>query len=230
VRAAPAGTAVGIVTGLRFEARCLRGLDLAVACSGGSAERARAEAAALVANGAAALISFGLAGGLAPDLRPGDLLLPESVCTPDGGSASIDRAWRERLDARLASRGLRAMGGPLAGSEHVVASPAEKQALRAATGAMAVDMESHAVAAVAGARGLPFLILRAVADPVDRAIPQTAIESLRPDGKIRALAVLGGIIRQPAQLLALLRLARDTTAAIRTLRRAAVAAGPALRR
>jgi adenosylhomocysteine nucleosidase len=228
VSATPTGTAVGVVTGLRFEARCLRGLQLSIRYSGGSAERARAETAGLVANGAAALVSFGLAGGLAPDLRAGDLLLPETVCTPAGGSASTDRAWRERLDARLTAHGLRVRGGPIAGSDRVIASPGEKRALLAATGAAAVDMESHAVAVVASARGLPFLVLRAIADAADRAIPQTAIETLRPDGNIRALAVLGGVIRQPGQLFALLRLARDTAAALRTLRRAAVLAGPAL--
>ena len=70
---------VGVVTGSWVEARCLRRQDVRVACSGGSAERARSEAARLVAEGAAALVSFGLAGGLAPELRPGDLLLPETV-------------------------------------------------------------------------------------------------------------------------------------------------------
>ena len=68
-----------------------------VACSGGSPERARAEAARLAAEGATGLVSFGLAGGLAPELRPGDLVLPETVQAPDGRSLPTDPAWRDNL-------------------------------------------------------------------------------------------------------------------------------------
>jgi hopanoid-associated phosphorylase len=219
---------VAVVTGLRSEARCLRGLSVRVACSGASPERARAEAARLLAEGAAALVSFGLAGGLAPELCPGDLLVPEAVLSPHGRSIPTDPAWRGRLWASLERGGLRVIGGMLAGSEQVVATVAAKRSLRAATGAAAVDMESHAVAAVARAAGLPFLVLRAIADPHDRALPQTALEVVRPDGHVRVRGVLGGVIRQPGQLLALFRLGRDSAAALATLRRAARLAGRTL--
>jgi adenosylhomocysteine nucleosidase len=219
---------VAVVTGLRAEARCLRKLAVRVACSGGSSERARLEAARLVAEGAAALVSFGLAGGLARDLRPGALLLPESVRSPDGRSIPTDPRWRERLWTRLRRRGLAAAGDAVAGSDQVVATAAAKRGLHATAGAGAVDMESHAIAAVASDAGVPFLILRAIADPYDRAIPQAALETVMPDGRVRVLAVLGGVIREPGQLIALVRLGRDTAAALATLRRAATLAGPDL--
>ena len=222
------GAAVGVVTGLRAEARCLRGLVVRVACSGGSSERARSEALRLVAEGAAGLVSFGLAGGLAPDLRPGALLLPESVRSPEGRSVPTDPRWRERLRIRLEGGGLLPRGDALAGSERVVATVSEKRALLETTGALAVDMESHAVAAVAREAGVPFVILRALADPYDRVIPQAALETLKPDGRVRVSAVLGGVIREPRQLLALMRLARYTAAALATLRRAAALVGPDL--
>jgi hopanoid-associated phosphorylase len=219
---------VAVVTGLRAEARCLRGLEVAVACSGASPERARAEAARLLAEGATGLVSFGLAGGLAPDLRPGDLLLPEAVLSPQGRSMPTDPAWRERLRDLLERGGLHTTGGALVGSEQVVATVAAKRSLRAATGAAAADMESHAVAAIASAAGLPFLALRAIADPHDRVVPQAALEALRADGHVRLLATLGGVIREPGQLIALLPLGRDAAAALATLRRAARLAGTAL--
>ena len=217
--------AVGVVTGMLAEARCLRRLDLRVACSGGSAERAHAEATRLAAEGAVALVSFGLAGGLAPDLRAGDLLLPEAVRTPHGASIATDPRWRERLRTRLETGGLRHAGGALAGSERVVATLSDKQALAETTGAVAVDMESHEVAAAAGAAGIPFLVIRAIADPSDRVVPQAALEALRPDGRVRVLATLGGVIRQPGQLITLLRLARDSAAALATLRRVGALGG-----
>jgi adenosylhomocysteine nucleosidase len=219
---------IGAVTGLRVEARCLRGLDLRVACSGGSAERARSEAARLVADGAAGLVSFGLAGGLAPQLRPGDLLLPQSVRSPGLASWSVDPSWRERVYARLSAYRLEPKSGALVGSDRIVATACDKRALFDATGVQAVDMESHAVAAVATAAGLPFLVLRAVADPSDQVIPQVAREALRPDGRVRLRATLGGLIRQPGELMSLLRLGRQSAAALATLRRAALLAGAAL--
>lgn len=220
------GAAIGVITGLRAEARCLRGLEVRVAYSGGSAERARSEAARLVAEGAAALVSFGLAGGLAPQLRPGDLLLPEIVRGAGLASWPVDPLWRERIRARLAAGGLEPNPGTLVGSDRIVAKASDKRALFEATGAQAVDMESHEVAAVASAAGLPFLVVRALADPYDQVIPQVAREALRPDGRVRLRATLGGLIRQPGALLALLRLARQSARGLASLRRAAALAGP----
>ncbi len=217
---------VGAITGSSVEARCLRGLHVHLACSGGSAERARAEATRLVGEGAAALVSFGLAGGLASELRPGDLLLPETVGTAGAAVWSVDPIWRERVHARLVAGGLKPRAGPIAGSERILATAADKRALFAATGAQAVDMESHEVAGVAAAAGLPFLVLRAVADPSDQVIPQVAREALRPDGRVRLQGMLGGLFRERGGAMALLRLARQSGRGLLCLRRAATLAGP----
>ncbi|HEX6113131.1 MAG TPA: hypothetical protein VFZ10_12530 [Geminicoccaceae bacterium] len=219
---------VAVVAGFRAEARCLRGLGLGVAYSGGSAERARSEAQRLLAGGAAALVSFGLAGGLAPELRTGELLLPEMVCSDGPVPWSVDRLWRERVHARLAGGGFAPKAGIIAGSDGIVATTADKRSLFEATGALAVDMESHAVAAVASAAKIPFLVLRALADPADQVVPQVAREALRPDGRIRIRATFGGVLRQPGELIPLLRLARQSALGLVSLRRGARLAGPRL--
>jgi adenosylhomocysteine nucleosidase len=216
---------VAVVTGLLAEARCLRGLKMRIACTGGSAERAHAEALRLVAGGASALVSFGLAGGLVPELRPGDLLLPETVRSPSGESIRTHLPWRQRLSSVLQAGSVSISDGTLAGSARVVAVPSDKRALFETTGARAVDMESYVVAEVARNAGIPFVVIRAIADPADRAIPQPALEALRPDGRIRIPAIVGGVIRQPGQLSALVRLGRDTATALATLRRAAALCG-----
>jgi hopanoid-associated phosphorylase len=221
-----ASATVAAVAGFRAEARCLRGCDVTVAFSGGSAERARSEAKRLVAQGAAALVSFGLAGGLAPGLRAGDLLLPEIVSSAGSGSWPVDPIWRERVHARLAA--LEPKAGAVVGSERVVATASDKRALLEAVGALAVDMESHAVAAVANEAGIPFLVLRALVDPADQVVPQVAREALRPDGGIRIRATFGGLLRQPGDLMALFLLARQSALALAALRRGARLAGPGL--
>jgi adenosylhomocysteine nucleosidase len=222
------GITVAAVAGFRAEARCLRGQDVRVAFSGGSAERARSEAERLVAEGGAALVSFGLAGGLAQGLRPGDLLLPETVCSARAGSWSVDPVWCQRMHARLARGGFEPKAGALAGSERIVATILDKRALFEEVGALAVDMESHAVAAVADEAKIPFLVLRAVADPADQVIPQVAREALRPDGRIRVRATFGGLFRGPGELIALLRLARQSALALASLSRGVRLAGPRL--
>ena len=217
---------VGVVAGFRAETRWLRGQNVHIGYSGGSPERARTEAERLVAEGAVGLVSFGLAGGLAPQLRPGDLLLPETVRSAGPESWSVDPIWRQGMHARLAAGGLEPRPGTLVGSERIVATASDKRVLLEATGAHAVDMESHAVAAVAAAARLPFLVLRALADPHHQVIPQVAREALRPDGRVRLRATLGGLIRQPGELMPLLRLARQSARGLASLRRATALAGP----
>jgi hypothetical protein len=132
------------------------------------------------------------------------------------------------VHARLAAGGVQPQAGAVAGSDRILATAGDKRALLEASGAAAVDMESHAVAAVATAAGIPFLVLRAIADPADQVVPQVAREALRPDGAIRIRATFGGLLRQPGQLIALLRLARQSTVALAALRRGARFAGPRL--
>jgi adenosylhomocysteine nucleosidase len=116
----------------------------------------------------------------------------------------------------------------LAGVDALITEPAAKRALQRATGAAAVDTESHIVAAIATARGLPFAAFRVVADSVLRSLPPAASVALAPDGKIRGGAVLGSLVRTPAQLPLLLLTAIDARTAFRALLRGRRLLGPGL--
>lgn len=228
---------LGIVTGLAAEARCLReaaggdalddtlpGDKLTVVCSGGDAARALAWARTLIDNGANALLSFGIAGGLDPALTPGDLIVGDTVVAPDGRRHAADAAWRDGLLALLTdqSPSLHAV----AGSDNPVASRAGKRALHADAGAAAVDMESHGVALAADDAGLPFAVIRAIADPAGRVLPRAALAGLGPDGEPRPIAVLGELVRRPWELPSLLAAAADARRALVTLGRCAALGAP----
>jgi hopanoid-associated phosphorylase len=217
---------LGVITGLAAEARCLpkMGGFAGVVCAGGSEARARDAALALADRGAVALLSFGVGGGLDPALAAGDVVIAEAVVGLDGQRFPTAPAWRRRLQ-RLT---VPVTVAPIAGSDRLVASPAAKRALRTATGAALVDMESHAVAAAASARRLPFMAVRAIADPAHRAVPWCAAAALTADGRVRALPVLGRLCRHPWELFALATLARDTARALDSLRRVAAAAAGVL--
>jgi adenosylhomocysteine nucleosidase len=215
---------LGVVVGYRAEARCLTGCDLRVLCSGVDPERARTAAARLCDQGAAGLVSFGLAGGLVPDLAPGDLLLPQHVILPEVGRLMIDPAWRGRLAATLERAGLRARSEPIVGSERIVATRAAKRALRAQTGAVAVDMESHGVAEVALRAHLPFLVVRAIADRGDQVVPRSALGAIDANGEVRHLALLGRLIGRPWDLWPVIELGRSSGRGLATLSRVALLA------
>ena len=212
---------LGVVTGLKAEADCVAAVGVAgVFSAGGSARRAHEGALALVDRGAGALLSFGVGGGLDPALAAGELVLADAVIAPDGRRFATDPAWRERLRRLHLSLSV----GSIAGSERMLHGPDAKAALRAATGAALVDMESHGVAAAAAARRLPFMAIRAVADPAGRAVPWCARAGLSADGRTRPLPVLGRLCLRPWELPALITLARETARALESLRRLAAEA------
>lgn len=217
---------VGVVVGMASEARVLRRCaGVRVACSGADAARARRLVTGLL-DGCDAIASFGLAGGLDPALPSGSLCLPEAVMTPAGVRIPVDADWRARL--------IDALGTPeastplLIGLNEPVATPARKRALFAGTGAAAIDMESHAVAQAAHGRGVPFLVIRAVADAADRGLPPWLGGVIGEHGRPRIGALLAGLARNPGDLAALIRLGGDARRGLSTLRRVAAGAGPFL--
>ncbi len=199
---------IGVVVGLRAEARIARGLGWAIAVGGGSAEGAEAAARSLAERGCRALISFGLAGGLDPALHAGALLLPRAFLL--GGV-------RVPADPDLTGR----LGGAtcellLCGSA-VVATASDKARLFRETGAAGLDLESGAVVRVARERSLAVAALRAVCDPAGRSLPPAALVALSGAGAIMAGHVLGSVLRRPSQIPSLLSLAREAAAARRAL-------------
>ncbi len=195
---------IGVIVGLAMEARPARPLGGVVATGGGTAAGAETAAEGLAAGGVTALLSFGLAGGLDPRLRPGHILIPRAVLAA-GQNFPTDRG----LD--------RLLGGPtielLLGETSVVASPEAKRQLWRTTGAAAVDLESWAVAQVAARHELPFAVLRAVCDPAQRSLPRVALAAVGPEGRVRALRMLAALLVHPADLPGLVALAADSALA-----------------
>lgn len=223
-------TRLGIITGLASEAACLDAIPAterpALRCAGANAERARQASRALIDDdGCTALMSFGLAGGLDRRSPPGTLIVADAVVTADGRRLETDGEWCTRLWAPLKGD-VKARLATLAGSDAALRSVRAKEALGRATGAAAVDMESHGVAEVAAERDVPFVALRAVADPVDRRIPGWIANAIGADGEVRYLQVIFGLIVRPWELPTLVGLAGDSERALAALRGAVALTGP----
>jgi adenosylhomocysteine nucleosidase len=199
---------VGIVTGLTAEAGIAKALGVPVKAGGGTPWGAELAAETLVAEGATALISFGLAGGLDPDFRAGMLVVPLAVV-----EAGRIRPTNAKLGMALG--GLSA--GMLAAESEIVVTAAEKFALGRSTLCGAVDLESGAVARVAERHGIPFAVLRAICDPADRDLPPAALAALNEKGAIAIARVALSILRHPGQIPDLIALGRDAARARRAL-------------
>ena len=161
-----------VVVGLAFEARIAAGPNTAVICSGDGRELS-ANLECAISAGCRGLLSFGLAGGLAPQLRPGACLVASEIVSA-AGRLTTHPHWSQNLLKAFPQ----AIGGPILGHAAPVMEPAAKHALWQQTGAHAVDMESHIVAQMAAVHGLPMAAVRVVADPGHRALPRAARASL----------------------------------------------------
>ena len=206
-----------IVTGLVQEARIAAGPGMTVICSSSDPRQLRALLTVFDPSTIRGVISFGVAGGLDPSLKSGDVVVATEVVAGDARWLA-GLALNEELIASVAMGRRRVVRGGLAGAEEVVAAQARKAALWIQTGASAVDMESHIAAAYADEAGLPFAALRVISDPAHRALPALARNALKPNGEIDLRKVLRGVARNPRTLRALVSTGIDFNRALKSLR------------
>jgi hopanoid-associated phosphorylase len=200
---------------MAFEARIARGpgVESVFAARSDLLERALSEA---LTRGCSGIISFGTAGGLSPELEPGTVIIASSVSGPFG-VLDTDPEWSTRLFAAFAGTPLeaKAVRGTMAGVAAPLTGEQQKSSLYRATGALAVDMESH------------IAVCRAVVDPAWRSLPSAATAGLRDDGTTTILPILRELLKEPSQLGALLKVAGDARAARTSLVQARHAMGAA---
>lgn len=224
---------LGIVCALHTEARCFTPGTLPaqqpveldekslLILSGMGREPARRAAQKLVEAGADCLAGFGTAGALAPELKPGDLVLAEEVSEAGkkyAASAELSASVRERLSRN----GITVQTGTLACAAEPVATVEAKRELFGQTGAIAVDMESAGVFDAARRNGLPAFVLRVIIDAAHVALPDIALQRVDEFGEVDAPGLALDLARSPGQIPAVIRLACAARRAGRTMRQAAI--------
>lgn len=210
-----------LVTGLKREARILGGNGAQVVVGGGCSTRLAQDLEQAVAKGVGAFLSMGIAGGLLPGLSPGAIIIASAVVA-DKARIRTATTWSENLSRAIPE----SVMGDIAGVDHVTVEISDKATLRQATGAAAVDMESHVVAQIADRYGIPFAAIRIIADPAERALPRAAQVGLAPSGGVNITAVIGALLAAPGQIPALVQTALDAQKAVRTLARCRRLIGP----
>ena len=206
-----------IVTGLLREARIVAGPGITVICSSSDPHQLRAKLAVFNPSTVRGIVSFGVAGGLCPSLRPGDVVIANEVIARRG-RWSASEAFSSELANSIDTGSRKIVSGGLAGVDQVVRNRHDKAALRAATSAVAVDMESHIAADYAAAIDLPFAALRVVSDPAHRNLPELVVDALTRNGEVDIWKIVRGIARRPQAIPALMQTARDFNQALAALR------------
>jgi nucleoside phosphorylase len=164
------------------------------------------------------VIAIGVAGAVTPQLALGDTVIAHQVMREQGD------AWRapERLLVAAAHRA-QARPGALISIPRLATTVADKRRLAAVAAARApglaaaVDLESATFAAAAAARGLPWLILRAISDAAEQELPSLLNDCLDEGGAVRRARLAIALFGQPSALLQMLLLRQRVRACADTL-------------
>jgi adenosylhomocysteine nucleosidase len=192
----------------------LDGVPVLLATCGIGKVQAAALTQALLDRGAAAVLFTGVAGGVDPALRVGDLVVAADALQHDVDVTALgyalgqvpghgavrwtaDAALSERLAAAArtvaAAEGVRVVVGSVASGDRFVADPDEVARLRSTFGAACAEMEGAAVAQVCAAWGVPWAIVRSVSDTADHGA-QVDFRAFTAVAAARAVAVVRGTL------------------------------------
>lgn len=218
---------LGIIAALPGEVRALARLaprgqsrvapHIRLMLSGMGHQRASQAACALADQGATILISWGTAAALAPGLNAGDLVMPATVMGHEGQQWATAPELRKSLQKQL-QQYRPVHDQPLLEAVEVISQPVEKSQWHARTAAVACDMESAAIAAVAQERGLSFLVMRAIIDDATMVLPSVAREAMDADGYLQPRAMMRAMAGRPSIMRGQLRALKNVAVAFRAAR------------
>ena len=191
-----------------------------IAYSGAGADNARRASELLITQGANRLISWGCAGALVDSLNPGDLVLADVLIDAEGCQTAIQSDWLKATQSVLIPF-FKVRTGSLVESKAIVATSEDKKQLHLTTNAIAVDMESIAIAKIARLNNVPFLAIRVIADPAAMNLPKAINYALNNEGEVVLGKLLLFIALHPTQIPALISLGLHFNAAKNTLKQIA---------
>jgi adenosylhomocysteine nucleosidase len=166
--------------------------------------------------GAELVIGTGVVGALSSELRLGDLILADRIFASRAEGESAEQvavssdAHRRTIGKSLSTAGLNYTTGAILTTDRVLTT-GEKRGAKESTEAIVVDMESSAIAVEAAARGLPFIVLRAVLDEVDDEV--VGAEMVDEEGHVNPLGATAYLVRNPGTVLKLPRMIRNLSRA-----------------
>lgn len=144
------------------------------------------------------IVHPGFCGALDPTLKACDVVLPSEIVTPEREPIPIP------IRPDLLPQGI--VTGRLLTLDRILRKPDEKKHWHEHTGAIAVDMESHAVAELCQSMNLRWVGLRVVSDTADEELPAEILTIAGPTGAFRLGATIGALWNRPSAVKDLLKL------------------------
>jgi adenosylhomocysteine nucleosidase len=171
------------------------------------------------------IISVGFASALHQDMKIGDLVVGESasffnqehpVSYPADSRLLVLASEVLENTGPSGSEGVTVFKGPLLTVRRTIERAAEKKILASTTGAIALDMESAAVASIAANAQIAYLPVRAVSDLVNEDLWGMS-HFFSGEGAFRPFTGLFYLLSHPTDLVHLNRLRAHTTIASKRL-------------
>lgn len=191
--------------------------SILISLSGSGPKNAASAAQNLVTQGATQLISWGCAGALASQLKAGDLVIPAEVLTQDNIQLATHKEWSQQV-IDLLDKTISHTQATLLESDTVITQADDKNRLYQSTQAVAVDMESAAVAQLAHQAQIPFIAIRSIADPAQLDLPGAIDYAMTDSGVISIRKLLRYLYSHPGDLPRLITLGLHFNAAKKTLK------------
>lgn len=181
--------------------------------AGTGADRARRATQALIdAHTPTWVLSAGFSGALHPDLELGNIVVANSIVDASGEELRVDvkmtpdpeRGWHV---------------GRILMTDEIVRTVEEKRQFADETGALAVDLESLAVAQVCQQTNTRFMAVRAISDDLSTDLPPEVMSVFGGTGSLRAGAIAGALWKRPSSMKDMWRLRENAQRASERLAR-----------
>lgn len=196
---------------LTFKGGRYDGIRVVVAESGMGYARARKASLAMIdAHSPKWILSSGFAGALIPTMKIGQIVVANEIVDQHG--------QQKKLNLSLASdieNGLHV--GKLLTADEMVRMVEQKQQLHEQFEAIAVDMESLAVAQVAAETKTGFMAVRVISDDMSADLPSEVLSIIGDTGAVRVGAALTSIFKRPESVKDMLHLRTNAQAAAKSL-------------
>ncbi len=181
-----------------------------VECGVGYARARRATEALIDAHSPAWLLSVGFSGALLKHMQVGNIVMGNEIVDTHGQKLAIDlHATSDE------ARGL--FVGTLLTADEIVRTVVAKTRFHETLGAIAVDMESLAVAQVAREQKTRFMAVRAISDDMSADLPPEVLSVLGGSGAVRVGAAIGALWKRPSSMKDMLKLREHAQKAAKNL-------------
>ena len=156
------------------------------------------------------LLSCGFSGALLPQMKTGNVVMANEIVDQHGNDLALHlNAASDEPNGLFVGRILTA--------DAMVRTVAEKQQLAEQHGAIAVDMESLAVAQIAHEAKTRFMAVRVISDDMSADLPPEVLSILGDTGAVRLGAAIGSIMNRPGSFKDMMRLRSSAQAAAKSL-------------